>query len=210
MRGKFSSLAVAALVIGAGFGAKADSTFIVGFDNAGLGNESDGVISEPFVGSGEFYSPTTLYPGHTYALSSLTGFTMDFEFSDGDSYSESDIATPIDEVAVAVSYYNGPVSEFDGDLRLVFTENGSPADGGPAGGSLDLVNVNDDVLSFEPTYAGGNYEYYEQALQLDPAGNYLAVAAPVPEPAAWSLMLLGLGALGAGLRMRRRTEHASA
>jgi PEP-CTERM motif len=34
--------------------------------------------------------------------------------------------------------------------------------------------------------------------------------APVPEPAAWTLMLVGVGALGAGLRMRRRQALAGA
>jgi hypothetical protein len=33
---------------------------------------------------------------------------------------------------------------------------------------------------------------------------------PVPEPASWALMLLGVGALGAGLRMRRREVFAAA
>jgi len=36
------------------------------------------------------------------------------------------------------------------------------------------------------------------------------VAAPVPEPATWALMLLGVGALGAGLRARRRELFAAA
>jgi len=33
---------------------------------------------------------------------------------------------------------------------------------------------------------------------------------PVPEPATWALMLVGVGALGAGLRMRRREVFAAA
>jgi hypothetical protein len=33
---------------------------------------------------------------------------------------------------------------------------------------------------------------------------------PVPEPATWALMLVGVGALGAGLRMRRREVFATA
>lgn len=38
-----------------------------------------------------------------------------------------------------------------------------------------------------------------------------AIAAPgVPEPAAWALLILGFGAVGAGMRTRRRLPLARA
>ena len=99
--------------------AHAANTFQFLFDDSGGG--PDGTIGVPVAGNGSFVSPFDLLPG-TYALSSLTGFTMSFAFGDQIFYG-SDIVTPINEVAVEI-IPEGATTE-----RLVFVENGSPTDG---------------------------------------------------------------------------------
>jgi hypothetical protein len=45
----------------------------------------------------------------------------------------------------------------------------------------------------------GSYSLFQPFVQL----NTVPVAAPVPEPAGWALMIGGLAAVGAALRTRR-------
>jgi hypothetical protein len=190
------SVVTAAIALGISSSASAATKFNFQFDNSGGG--SDGTIGTPIVGSGTFISPIDLGVGQ-YALSSLAGFSLKFTFG-SEVFSTSDIATPTDEVAVSITQL--------GSLeRLVFTENGSTADGGPFGGSLDLVNSETDGLSFEPTAAGGHNLYQESGANGN-LGNYLALSATVPEPATWAMMLGGFGGLGMVIRGSRRKPAA--
>lgn len=185
---KVETLVVAlGLTVATSCTASAATTFSFQFDDSGGG--PDGTVSPPIIGTGTFVSPVDLSPG-TYALSSLTGFSIGFAFPLETAFSTSDIATPIDEVAVTITRA-GPGVE-----RLIFTENGSPpcCDNGPLGGSLDLVNSDGYDLSFEPTSFGGNNLY----VALNPvgelySGNYLAlsVTSSVPEPSSWAMIVIG-------------------
>jgi hypothetical protein len=60
-----------------------------------------------------------------------------------------------------------------------------------------------EILSFasEDTSAQGGLLGY--------GGEVTDVAIAVPEPATWAMMMLGLGCIGAGLRMRRRRDVAA-
>jgi hypothetical protein len=190
------------IAVSASIGANAATTFNFQFDNSGGG--PDGTISPPLVGSGTFVSPIDLGVGQ-FALSSLPGFSIQFTFG-ADTFSATDIATPINEVAVLIS-------QFGSQERLVFTENGQ-GDSGPVGGSLDLVNSVSDAMSFEPTAAGGHTQYVEGSLN-NPGptfiGNYLALSSPVPEPATWAMMLIGFAGLGYGsIRRARKGRHTTA
>lgn len=196
-------LAGAALALATAIGssnAQAATTFNFSFDNNGP-LEPDGTVGLPLVADGTFVSPVDLTPG-TYALSSLPGFTLSFDFS-GDTFSEADIETPISDVAVTITNHGG-------GERLVFTENPPGGDTGPFAGSLDLVNSSGSDLTFEPTFAGGHNLYAE--IDGDSGaqnfGNYLALAGgAVPEPAGWAMMLIGLGGLGMVLRNARRRPY---
>jgi hypothetical protein len=200
MKTKLVSLAAAALLLAGGAGAHAATAFNIFFDNTG-GAEPDGQISAPLTGEGFFVSPVDLAPG-VYNLSDLSGFSID-AFVGGEFFSTSNISTPIDEVAVDVTTYGS-------GERLVFTESSTGGDGGPYGGSLDLTAADGAALSFEPTYFGGHNLYEEFSADEGGSlfGNYLALSAP--EPWAWSLMLIGLGGVGAALRRRRRAAAVSA
>ena len=160
--------------------ANAAKTFQFSFDDSGGG--PDGTIGILVIGNGSFVSPFNLLPG-TYALSSLTGFTMSFAFGP-EVFLSSDIVTPINEVAVEITA-EGATTD-----RLVFIENGSPSDGGPFGSALELVNSDANILTFAPSNDGHNL--YSLIGDFELGGNYLALSGSVPDP--------NLGSVTASLR----------
>ena len=68
--------------------------------------------------------------------------------------------------------------------------------GSPGRAALQL-GVNDDIFSDNTG-----------ALQINVTG--IGVAGGVPEPATWAMMLLGVGLVGAGLRVSRQKNEAAA
>ena len=67
------------------------------------------------------------------------------------------------------------------------------------------------LYSYTFTPAGGNLTFTEQG-PSDQEGNVLdnvVLSTGVPEPAAWALMLVGIGGLGANLRGSRKTATAA-
>ncbi|MBK1658182.1 PEP-CTERM sorting domain-containing protein [Paracraurococcus ruber] len=182
-------------------GAEASTTFSLRFDNT-RDALADGEISAALVGTGTFTSPVDLTPGF-YNLSSLPGFTLSISFP-GVTFTEADIALPLDSVAVGISAFNG-------GLRLIFIEGSGPgANGGPFFGALDAFNASGG-LSTQPTDPSfpENYLYFTLVFSGTLyAGNYLgadadAVIRPIPVPEPMSLALLGLGLAGLGLVRRR-------
>lgn len=123
---------------------KADPvTFNFQFDNQGFG-EADGIVTPPLVGSRTFTIDNNPGPG-TYTLAALGTFSLSFTFTDGNTYTQTDIASdPTKSEAVIVSSGVGE--------RLYFSDPGFGG-GGPEAGSLDLVNSNSDLLSFEPSFS---------------------------------------------------------
>jgi hypothetical protein len=197
---KVISLAIAAFAASAAVPASAATEFDFQFDNAGILNDEglmthDGPLEPPIVGTGTFTSPTDLGPG-TYDLTTLSGFTVTFSFTNGDTFTTSDILTPLTGVAVQIVDLGGGVE------RLFFTESGGPgSDGGPNSGSLDLNNGT-SFLSFSPS-SFANFLYVESSF----SGRYHALGSDVPEPSTWAMMLLGFGAIG--FRVRRARAKAA-
>ncbi len=190
---------LAAVAIGAfASQAQAATTFNFSFDHQAL-VPGDGPLSPPIVGTGTFVSPVDLSLG-LHNLTDLAGFTVNFSFSNGDTFSTADITTPLTGVALNITDLGGGIQ------RLFFTESGGTGtDGGPLQGAIDFAH-GASFLSFEPSYSGGNYFYYNS----DGFGRYLAVSSPaVPEPATWAMMLVGFGFVGGAMRSAKRRQKAA-
>lgn len=190
--------------------ASASSIFDFQFDNQGLNSgtlNSDGPLSGSIVGTGTFTSPIDLTAG-TYQLSALAGFTFDFTFSNGASFTQANISTADPTLAgIGVKITGSGSNE-----RLFFTESPGSSAQGTLGGALDLVNGS-NALTFEPTIVGGNFAYQElSGTTVNYSGRYLGLAAastpPVtsvtPEPASFALLLTGISGLGLTKRRFRR------
>ncbi|WP_293903897.1 PEPxxWA-CTERM sorting domain-containing protein [Phenylobacterium sp.] len=123
----------------------------------------------------------------------------------------------------------GAYTLFDAAFLVGFTgsdsngvSGGVLANSGVFGGSPAVFNVNysiaigssvDSIVLGGNSFTAGGYRYAIDTLTLSSDGSSPAtgrltanVTAAVPEPAAWSLMILGFGATGATLR-RRRTHR---
>jgi hypothetical protein len=70
--------------------------------------------------------------------------------------------------------------------------------------SLESTPVTDVTFKPFPVYAGGHY-YGVEFTSFTGA----TFSASVPEPAAWALILVGFGSMGAGLRVTRRKSTAA-
>jgi hypothetical protein len=147
-------------------------------------------------GSGTF---TTGPAGSPFTITGVTGTIFDNEGSLG--------STPF--TITNLSLYAGA------DNLLFFPASGSPAaftdfggisfstTGGPdfnfgGGGTNPSGTVLNDSINDPSGFPG----------QFGSSNITLSVAA-VPEAATWALMIVGLGAIGAGLRLQRRQESAA-
>ena len=158
------------------------------------------------VGTGTFTLPNHLNAG-TYDLSSLRNFDLNFSFINGDSFTTTNITTPLTGAAIRIADL-GQASQ-----RLFFTEgSGVGVNGGGLFGALDLFNGSTS-LTFEPSFFGGNTLYQEN--HGDGGfffGNYVALSSPgrsdVPEPATVALIGFGLLGLAASRRNSRKSKSA--
>ena len=197
-------LAVGACAALAFSGAAHATTFSFIFDDNGLrdsGGFSPGPPVAPYSGSGTFSTTASLGDGE-YTLADLGPFSAVFDV-DSAYYVTSDIQTPLTEILLEVSGAAGSES-------LNFSDSDPSGFGtGPEQGSLDLINQAGDYLSFAPP-AVGPLSFYQSgtggpAAYPDVIGRYAATQAisAAPEPSAWALLLLGIGALGVALRTRQ-------
>lgn len=125
--------------------------------------------------------------------------------------------------------FSQPLATGVGAYTLTFDLSGNP-DGGPATKTLE-VSVGGATQTFTYTIGAnshGQMDYVPETLTFDASGpttltfTSLDVGSPygpvvgnvsvtgVPEPAAWALMLLGVGAMGASLRARRSRASVAA
>ena len=187
--------------------ALANTTFDFVFDDGGSGELPPAIA--PFIGSGTVTIADDPGDG-TFALTALGPFSMSFTFGT-DTFSTSDIQTPLSEILVVLS---GPA----GNQQFRFSNTNSFGSG-PEGGSIDLVNSFNVFLSFEPPGAagffGGNLTLYAEGtdpnnFSNDNSGNYLGTESlATPIPAAFPLFATGLGALGL-LGWRRKRKNVAA
>ena len=142
-------------------------------------------VTPPLVGSGTFNFDGPANVG-TFGLASLSNYSFSFTFGSA-TFTNADIVTPVANVLVQVQ-------QSGSDLIVNF----GGAGGGPFGGSLDFINGPSN-LSFQPNFGS---LYFENGA----FGTYRGVAAAVPEPATWAMMLCGFGLVGAASRQRSRTS----
>lgn len=109
---------------------------------------------------------------------------------------------------------NSVSGQFDTGLSLLFDPTG-PTLASDAISSLNLLAEDDDsgggflsLINFTATQTGnfafavGGFSGSSGNFNVSLAGN-TGVAAAVPEPGTWAMMLIGFGAIGFGMRRRR-------
>lgn len=178
-----------------------------GFENTVYGQPSntiysDGGIDVEFVGTGSLWN-TYLYAGNAgwymngggtgYHKISLTGggtFTG-IQFLAGSGYGNAGYSFAYDLRLGGVSVGSG-IGGVVGDPLVAY---------GLSGATFDEVRLQNGTYS-SATVNPGDYE----ALALD---NIEIGTAAVPEPAAWALMIVGFGMVGAAARSRRRVAIAA-
>lgn len=179
--------------------ARADQVFNLYFD----GNDFHlGDPYPPIFGTGTVTLTDPVADG-TYSLASLSGYTMSFSIF-GIDWTEADSVTDPSNVDIVV---------YGGGTGLYFTDHG---DFGPVfNGSFDLVNSDDYLLSFSPSYYLPYTVFFiedlwfEEDLLYGTYGSFVGTA-PVPEPS--SFLLAGVGGIFASVVVirgkRRRTLQA--
>jgi hypothetical protein len=134
------------------------------------------------------------------ALHVTGGAFPTFDYTMADSYTAAGTADPIPPYDYHAPFYVDFQPSYFADLHLEF-QNG-----------LITPLANNPILGgFEgPSYeCGGSFSCYIPDTTYGGAVRYLtgsatAAGGGVPEPAAWALMLVGFGGLGAALRSARR------
>jgi hypothetical protein len=174
---------LAAVTLQLGFPAQVKAGPVFGFQFDSATGESDGIVTQPIVGTGTLTLPDD--PGNgTFALSSLGALKMSFVFRNT-TFTQADIASDLN-----LSELN--ISSDGSQRRAYFTDTGDGA-GGPNGGSLNLTDGKGDFITFEPSFYGGHNLYIESGPTPNSvfSGNYLGLtlATIVPEPAGLTLAL---------------------
>lgn len=141
------------------------------------------------------------------------------------SQSVTDPAGPVDDV-FNFSIQPPPLSTY-GQLIDFFVagKNGSITSNVFTSGTISLYNAADTLLdqvdltiipggaALTPTDSvnlqPGDYHFVVDGVMAAPGGNYTfgVFGAAVPEPAAWAMMIVGVGLIGATLRVRARREE---
>ena len=157
----------------------------------------NGLLIGPFVGTGEFSYDGPMLPDGDYFYEDLLSPAFHADFG-GDTFDESHIVTPLDEIIVVIT--GGGTQVLFGNI---FTSGNTDA-----GGALDFENFANDTefqLSFEP-YPGGPGPNSLLYFTSNNFGDYGSVedAPPIPIPAALPLFISALAGLGYLGRRRKR------
>jgi hypothetical protein len=163
----------------------------------GAGTPLNGFATPTLAGGGNYFADTDQYGGGSHALSqSFIGtagghYTLSFEAYADDQSGQGPLGTGVD-------YNNSPNQHVQVDLNGVNVYYGILT---PAWASYSF-DVSADVVT------GGNtltFTEVDDLSFLNEGLDNVSLTASVPEPATWSVMLLGLGVVGATLRGARRT-----
>ena len=151
------------------------------------------------VEQGDIINATVNFDGLFTIPASVTRTNFAF-FLEGDAFPNENTGVNSD-----ITIYNG--------LNVVLEQSGSTTTSGFLASTIDIYPPNNGAITFDSFTT--NFTIYDLAT---PASVYRGVfdytlvednaVAPVPEPAAWTLMLIGFGGLGAMVRSRRKTALA--
>jgi hypothetical protein len=154
--------------------------------------------------------------GAAPAEAKLAVHTADVQNAVG-GYDITDVSGDVDGDTVTglIANPGQPFASYSADGRFIFDNvlwtSGAPTLSNPglffAGASGDEYNLfSDNARTYELYKARGDTGYLASSvgvLAAAPAGLDTNLAVAVPEPAAWTLMIVGFGAVGALLRRRR-------
>jgi hypothetical protein len=162
------------------------------------------IAADPDYTPGNNNSNTSTISQTVTGLTSGQSYTVTFEYAGAEQTKGSGAGGEGPTTEGWGVSWNGGAEQYTGGVS---TGNLSNSGGGFTGwdtGSFTFTATGtSDVLSFLAVGTGGN-SLPPFALLSD-----VSVAA-VPEPATWAMMLLGIGGLGASLRMRRQQQLAAA
>jgi hypothetical protein len=192
---KFAAGAVAALVLSAGMGVGAAeaSTWVLDYTANNPGDT-------PFSATLDLTASNTLNAAGGYDITAISGFV------DGDA-----VAALIDNPSKpGASYSTDGLFIFD---NVLWTSGAAPVLSNPGllftGASGHEYNLfSDDFVTYEmyqatPGYTEHSYGTISLHEGLDQGGPLGRLGGAVPEPATWTMMILGFGGVGALLRQRR-------
>ena len=152
------------------------------------------------VAQGDTVNATVSFDGPFTIPASVTRTNFAF-FLEGDAFPNENTA-----VDSTISIYNG--------ATLVLSQSGSTTTSGFLASTIDIYPPNNGPITFDSfktsfkitdlkTSASVYRTVFDYTLVQDNART------AVPEPAAWALMTVGFGGLGAALRSRRRAAFAA-
>ena len=153
-------------------------------------NSPDGTVTPPIVGTGTFSFDGD--PGlGDFSLTSLPNFNFAFNV-DNFTFTNADIATPLDNVLVRIS-------QIGSELSVGFGGSG----GGPNNGSIDF-NSSSAILTFQPNF-GSLYGSSSSDFSSFLFGTYQGIVAERTSSVPGPLPFLGVGAaFGFSRKIRRR------
>ncbi|MET0308603.1 MAG: PEPxxWA-CTERM sorting domain-containing protein [Sphingomonas sp.] len=137
-----------------------------------------------------------------YTVTGPNGFSASFQLDD------HPISNPTPGADESYLFYqvDTPGTYSDGSLLAGLTFYDASADGG-----MTIYTVGNTLVNFTgmALYTGTNaapvlFAFGPTVFQnFDGPGTFIVSAAAVPEPAAWAMLVLGFGVVGAGIRRRQ-------
>jgi PEP-CTERM motif len=151
----------------------------------------------------EFLGATVTVLGRNYDATDndhATGLSIDSGQISGDATQTFDLGFS-DTFAQVISAT--PFVPTGADLNSAFSYHVQPGD--MANGFFNLSNDSFPGEGDFPPFGGpGSSTPWSDGLKFSVNNVFVNVPAPVPEPASWAMMVVGLGALGVAMRSRRK------
>ncbi len=217
----FGAVAALALLAGPALATTNFGTFTIGATNS--------QSTTTYAGASTFANGQTTFAGYSgsvvTSVATISGGVLNADTNPGSGF-DNTITNYLSAESVPVTisfnsnqkYFGLLWGSVDPGNTISFYEGSTLVDSftgaqlnGAAGVALQYYPANGSFVDFA---ANGASNYFNKVVITDTdapfeSANYASIAAGVPEPAAWAMMILGLGAIGAVSR-RRKTGLAAA